>query len=129
MLVADTNVWARALLNDDAQEARKARKALAEARSQGAVFVPLIVFAELAWVLRSKWERDRVLTSLEGLLMTRAIVVEAPTLAQKAIEIAREGHGGLADHLIAQIGFANGAKEIITFDKAFSKALNVRRLK
>jgi predicted nucleic-acid-binding protein len=129
MLVADTNVWARALLNDDASEARKARKALAEARSQGAVFVPLIVFAELAWVLRSKWERDRVLTSLEGLLMTRGIVVEAPTLAQNAIECAREGNGGLADHLIAQIGFANGAKEIITFDKAFSKAPNVRRLK
>jgi predicted nucleic-acid-binding protein len=129
MLVADTNVWARALLNDDAAQARKARKALAEARSEGAVFVPLVVFAELAWVLRGKWERDRVLTSLESLLMTRGVMVETPALAQKAIECAREGRGGVADHLIAQIGFANGAKEIVTFDKVFSKTPNVRRLK
>ena len=129
MLVADTNVWARALLNDDPAEARKARKALAEARLQGAVFVPLVVFAELAWVLRSRWERDRALTTLESLLMTRGVVVETPVLAQKAIEFAREGHGGVADHLIAQIGFANGAAEIITFDKSFSRTPHVRRLK
>lgn len=128
MLVADTNVWARALLNDDVSEARKARKALADARAQGGVFVPLVVFAELAWVLRGKWDRDRVLAGLEGLLMTRGVVVEASGLAHKAIECVRDGHGGIADHLIAQIGFANGAEEIITFDKAFSKAPNVRRL-
>ena len=128
MLVADTNVWARALLNDDVSEARKARKAIADARAQGGVFVPLVVFAELAWVLRGKWDRDRVLAGLEGLLMTRGVVVEASGLAHKAIECAREGHGGIADHLIAQIGFANGAEEIITFDKTFSKAPNVRRL-
>ena len=40
-----------------------------------------------------------------------------------------EAYSGLADHLIAQIGFANGAKEIITFDKANSKAPDVRPLK
>jgi len=129
MIVADTNVWARALLNDDASEARRARKALGAARSQGGVFVPLVIFAELAWVLRGRWERDRVLMSLESLLMTRGVVVEASTLAQRALTSAREGHGGLADHLIVQIGFANGAKEIITFDKAFSKTPNVRLLK
>lgn len=129
MLVADTNVWARALLNDNPAEARRARKTLAEARLKGAVFVPLVVFAELAWVLRSKWERDRVLTTLESLLITRGVLVETPSLAQKAIESAREGHGGVADHLIARIGFANGATEIITFDKSFARTPHVRLLK
>ena len=47
MMVADTRVWARAYLNDDTTQAQKARKALAEARSKGGVFVPLIVLAEL----------------------------------------------------------------------------------
>src|SRR5215467_7506845 len=56
MVVADTNLWARAFLNDDASQSRKARKALADARSKGGVFVPLIIMAELAWVLRGKWE-------------------------------------------------------------------------
>jgi hypothetical protein len=35
VLAADTNVWARAYLNDDAAQAGKARTALAEARSSG----------------------------------------------------------------------------------------------
>ena len=129
MIVADTNLWARALLNDDASQARKARKALAEARSAGGVFVPLIVLAELAWVLRRRWERDRVLSTLETLLTTRGVTVESPTLALNALIATREGRGGFADHLIAEVGFANGAREVITFDERFSKSANVRRVR
>lgn len=58
MLAADTNVWARAYLNDEAVQARKARSALAEARTARGVFVPLLVLAELSWVLRGKWDRE-----------------------------------------------------------------------
>jgi predicted nucleic-acid-binding protein len=129
MIVADTNLWARAFLNDDATQSRKARKALAEARFKGGVFVPLIVLAELAWVLRARWERGRVLSTLESLLLTRGVTVESPTLALSALEATRKGRGGFADHLIAQVGFANGAREIITFDEQFSKTPKVRRVK
>jgi predicted nucleic-acid-binding protein len=59
VLAADTNVWARAYLNDDASQARRARSALAEARSATGVFVPLLVLAELSWVLRSKCKRTK----------------------------------------------------------------------
>ena len=128
MVVADTNLWARAFLNDDVSQSRKARKALAEARSKGGVFVPLIVMAELAWVLRGKWERDRVLSTLESLLLTRGVTVESPTLALNALTATREGQGGFADHLIAQVAFANGAREVITFDDKFSKSAKVRRV-
>lgn len=128
MVVADTNLWARAFLNDDASQSRKARKALAEARSKGGVFVPLIVMAELAWVLRGKWERGRVLSTLESLRLTRGVTVESPTLALNALTATREGQGGFADNLIAQVGFANGAKEVITFDDKFSKSAKVRRV-
>lgn len=131
MVVADTNVWARAHLNDHPTQARKARKALAEARGKGGVFVPLLVLAELSWVLRSaKWERARVLEALEALLQTRGVAVESPGLVREAIEATRAGGtGGFADHLIAQIGFAYGASEVITFDGKFGKAEHVRRLK
>ena len=128
MVVADTNLWARAFLNDDASQSRKARKALAEARSKGGVFVPLIVMTELAWVLRGKWERDRVLSTLVSLLLTRDVTVESPMLALNALTVTREGQGGFADHLITQVGFANGAKEVITFDDKFSKSAKVRRV-
>ncbi|MBL0313709.1 MAG: type II toxin-antitoxin system VapC family toxin [Holophagaceae bacterium] len=130
MIVADTNVWARAYLNDDEAQARRARKALAEARSQGGVFVPMVVMAELAWVLRGKWDRVRVLNTLESLLQTRGVVVESSALIREAIEATRQGgKGGFADHLVAQVGFANGAKEIVTIDDKFGKAAHVRRLK
>jgi predicted nucleic-acid-binding protein len=129
MIVADTNLWARAFLNDDASQSRKARKSLAEGRTKGGVFVPLIVLAELAWVLRGRWERDRVLSAIESLLVTRGVRVESPTLAIDALKATREGRGGFADHLIAQVGFANGAKEVITFDDQFSKSPKVRRVK
>lgn len=129
MVGADTNLWARAFLNDDASQSRKARKALAEARSKGGVFVPLIVLAELAWVLRGKWERERVLTTLESLLLTRGVIVESPALAFNALQATREGRGGFADHLMAEVGFANGAREVMTFDEKFSKSPKVRRVK
>lgn len=130
MVVADTNVWARAHLNDDPAQTRKARKALAEAQGDGGVFVPLLVMAELAWVLRGRWERDRVLEALENMLQTRGVQVESPSLVREALEATRlGGAGGFADHLIAHVGFANGAGGVITFDRKYGRAPNVQCLK
>lgn len=129
MITADTNVWARAYLNDDIDQAVKARHALALAQESAGVFVPLIVLAELAWMLRARWNRERILVTFEELLTARGVTVEARAVAQSAINAAREGNGGFADHLIAQVGFANGATETVTFDENFGKAAKVRRLK
>lgn len=128
MLTADTNVWARALLNDDHAQTRKARSALAQARSRDGAFIPLIVLAELSWVLRGRWEKERVLDALDGLLRARGVTVESPSLARKALEAARNGATGFADHLIAEVSFEAGVKEIITFDRAFGRLPRVRRL-
>jgi predicted nucleic-acid-binding protein len=130
MIVADTNVWARACLNDDELQAGKARKALEEARTAGGVFVPLIVLAELAWVLRSKWERSRVLATLDSLLQTQGVQVESPGIVREALDACRQpGKAGFADHLVAMVGFKNGAQEVLTFDLKFGKGLNVRTLR
>jgi predicted nucleic-acid-binding protein len=129
MLAADTNVWARAYLNDDAKQAAKARSALAQAGSAGGVFVPLLVLAELSWVLRGRWDRERILDTIESLLQTRGVVVESPALAWKALKASRKGAVGFADHLISEISFASGASEMITFDKAFARLPRVRRLR
>ena len=65
VIAADTNVWARAYLNDDLVQTRKSRSALVAARSAGGVFIPLLVLAELSWVLRGRWDRERVLSTIE----------------------------------------------------------------
>jgi predicted nucleic-acid-binding protein len=129
VLAADTNVWARAYLNDDPVQAGKSRSALAEARSAGGVFVPLLVLAELSWVLRGRWDRERVLSAIEGLLQTRGVVVESPALAWRALEASRKGAIGFSDHLIREIAVESGANEVITFDKAFGRLPGVRRLR
>jgi len=129
VIVADTNVWARALLNDDAAQAQRARRALAEARSRGGVFLPLIVLAELSCVLRSRWSAERVLSALESLLRTRGVTVEASEVARQALKATRANGGGFADHLIARVGFSNGASQVITFDEKFSRTARVRLLK
>ena len=76
-----------------------------------------------------KWDWERILAALESLLQTRGVAVESPPLIQAAIDAAREGHGSFPDHLIAQVGFANGATEILTFDPKFAKTRRVKHLK
>jgi predicted nucleic-acid-binding protein len=130
VIVVDTNVWARAFLGDHPQQSSRARQALAAARSKEGVFVPLVVMAELSWVLRSaRWERERILKTLESLLHTHGVTPEAPQIVQSAIDAARKGgRGGFADQLIAQVGFANGCREAVTFDLLLGKGSRIRRL-
>jgi predicted nucleic-acid-binding protein len=82
-----------------------------------------------AWVLRARWDRERILEAIGNLLQTRGVIVESHRVVQAALEATRGGGGGFPDHLIAQVGLANGAREIITFDQKFSRAEGVRRLK
>jgi predicted nucleic-acid-binding protein len=130
VIVVDTNLWARAVLGDDPGPSPRARQALATVRRKDGVFVPLVVLAELSWVLRSAgWARERILKALESLLRTRGVTVEAPQVAQAAIDATRKGgRGGFVDHLIAQVGFANGCREALTFDRLFGRGEKVRRL-
>lgn len=43
--------------------------------------------------------------ALDGLLRARGVTVESPTLARKALEAARNGAVGFADHLIAEVSY------------------------
>ncbi len=96
--------------------------------ASGGIFVPLIVLAELSWVLRGKWERERILNTIESLLQTRGVVVESPALAWKGLKASRKGAVGFADHLISEIAYESSASEIMTFGKTFGRLPRVRRL-
>jgi predicted nucleic-acid-binding protein len=125
MLAADTKVWARAYLNDDARQAR----AEIEAACKGeGIFVPLLVLAELYWVLSGDWEKARALDTLEHIFSTDGVVVESSTVAERALKESRAGGAGFADRLIAEVCFAGGANQVITFDKAFARQPRIRRL-
>jgi predicted nucleic-acid-binding protein len=127
-LAADTNVWARAYLNDDVKQAQRARAAIEAACGGEGIFVPLLVLAELFWVLDGEWERERVLDTLEQIFSTDGVIVESHTFAERALTESRGGGAGFADRLIAEVSFAEGVTEILTFDKAFGRLPRVRRL-
>jgi predicted nucleic-acid-binding protein len=124
MIAADTNVWARAYLDDNATQTRRACVAIKAACEADGIFV----LAEPAWVLRGRWERERVLDTLEEILTTDGVFVESRTVAERALVASRVGTVGLADLLIAEVSFAGGVSEIITFDRAFGRLSRVRRL-
>lgn len=128
MLAADTNVWVRAYLNDDVRQARQASAAIEAACGGEGMFVPLLVLAELFWVLNGEWERERVLDVLERIFSTEGVVVESHALAERALMESRAGGAGFADCLIAEVSFAAGVKRVVTFGKVFERQPRVRRL-
>ncbi len=128
MLTADTNIWARAYLNDDARQAQLARGVIATACKGEGIFIPLLILAELCWVLGSVWDKDRVVDTLERIFSTDGVTIESHALAERALKDSRAGGAGFADRLIAEVAFAEGVREILTFDKAFARQPHVRRL-
>jgi predicted nucleic-acid-binding protein len=129
MQAADTNVWARAYLNDDVRQAQQARTAIAAACGAEGIFVPLLVLAELFRVLAGAWEKERVLDTLEHIFSTDGVIVESHSLAERALKESRAGGAGFADRLIAEVAFAEGVREVLTFDKTFARHPRVRRLR
>lgn len=131
MIAADTNLWARAILGDDPKQSPKARRLLEQARDEEGVFVPLVVLAELAWVLGGApgWTRAQVLAALEHLLATEGVSVESAPAAMEALAAARQGQGDFPDHLIAAQARRQGCREVLTFDQKFGKSEGVRIVK
>ena len=80
-------------------------------------------------MLRGRWDRERILSTIESLLQTRGVVIESPALAWRALEASRKGAVGFADHMIREVAFEFGTSEVITFDKAFGRIPGVHRLK
>lgn len=122
MIAADTNIWARAILGDDAKQSPVARKAIGQAASSSGIFVPLLVFVELGWVLGSApgWASAQVQEALESLLNMEGVEVEDASLAREALALST-GAVGLADNLITLMAKERGCTKLLTFDARLAK--------
>jgi predicted nucleic-acid-binding protein len=110
----DTNVLARAVLNDDPPQSRAARKLLKEA---SLIAVPLPCLCELVWVLRQGAElaKDDVATAIRSLMNVGNVVVNRPA-AELGLAVLDAG-GDFADGAIAYEGAWLGGKTFVSFDK------------
>jgi predicted nucleic-acid-binding protein len=110
----DTNVLARAALNDDPAQSRAARKLLREA---SLIAVPLPCLCELVWVLRhgAKLLKDDVATDVRSLVNAGNVVVNRPA-AERGLAVLDAG-GDFSDGAIAYEGAWLGGETFVSFDK------------
>ncbi len=120
MRTLDTNVVARLLIGDDPQQKPIAERAFLEAIATGGVYLPDVVLAEVASVLRGyDLDRQSRYALLERLVRTRGVVVDDIDAVIDALEQFCQG-GDLADQLILSRAARIGALPVLSFDQRFS---------
>lgn len=118
MLGIDTNVLVRLLVEDDAEQTRRAQRLVARAVEAGdAVVISLLVLLETEWVMRSRYafEKDAVLRSLRRLLEAREFDFEDEPAIEEALYRYHESAAGFADCLIAAHNRRLGCAATATF--------------
>jgi predicted nucleic-acid-binding protein len=119
-MIADTNILLRAIVGDDAKQARLAEAELAKADS---VVIPIPVFCELVWVLRQTYGMPaiEVAEAVRGLLDSAKVLTNRPA-AEAGLALLEDG-GDFADGAIAHEGRERGGNTFVSFDKDAVKLL------
>lgn len=119
-LTADTNVLVRAIVADDARQAKIAQAALAEAER---VAITSPALCELVWVLtRGYGVGAREAGAAIRLLMASANVEANRPAVEAGLALLDDG-GDFADGVIAFEGAALGGDEFASFDRDAVKRL------
>lgn len=128
MKTLDTNVVVRLLIGDDPQQTPIAEQAFLAAIATGGVYLPDVVLAEVAWVLRG-YDLDRATRYqlLERLVRTRGVVVDDIDAVIDALEQFSLG-GDLADQLILARASSAAALPVLSFDRRFASSEGVELL-
>ena len=110
----DTNVLARAVLQDDAEQARAAAKILEEA---SLIAISLPCLCELAWILLrgAQFPKEKVAVAIRALLDAGNVVMNRPAV-EAGLSILAAG-GDFADGVIAYEGNWLGGETFVSFDK------------
>jgi len=116
----DTNVLARAIIQDDPVQCETARALL---RQAARIVVSLPCLCELVWVLRAiKVSRADIAYSIRTLLDTDTVVMNRPAV-QIGLAIHDAG-GDFADGIMAYEGRALASATFVSFDRKAVKLLS-----
>jgi|SRR5437016_4409164 len=118
-VTADTNVLARAFLEDHPEQSKVAQAALSKAEI---VALTVATLCELVWVLRSyKIQQTDIAGTIRNLINGANIVVNRPA-AEAGLAMLDAG-GDFADGVIAYDGKWLGADTFVSFDRKAVKLL------
>jgi predicted nucleic-acid-binding protein len=118
-VVVDTNVLVRAVVRDDAAQARVAAKVLTDA---ALIAVALPCLCEFVWVLRKVYGFQATDIAAAIRALVAAANVQVNRLAVEAGLSVLEADGDFADGVIAYEGAWLGGETFLSFDK---KAVSV----
>ena len=131
MIAIDTNVLLRLFINDDEQQATKAR-ALFESQAANGQFlwVADIVLAELVWALDKRYARPRaaVCAALNALTENATVVAESSDCLDEVITLYEQGPAGFVDCLLAVKARRAGCNALRTFEKKMKSLPGVKLL-
>jgi predicted nucleic-acid-binding protein len=113
-ITADTNVLARAILQDDTAQCRTARKFSKDAKL---IAVSLPSLCELVWLLRqgAKLSKEDVAVAIRALLSADNVVMNRPAV-ESGLALLEAG-GDFADGIMAHEGRWLGGEVFVSFDK------------
>jgi len=113
-ITPDTNILVRAVMRDDAKQARSAARLLKDAE---VIAVSLTSLCEFVWVLRRVYNvgRQDISAALEALLDAGNVAVNRPAV-DAGLAVLRAG-GDFADGLIAYEGNWLGGETFVSFDR------------
>lgn len=114
----DTNVLARYILQDDAQQSEQASQFLESLTADHKGFVSIIVLIELVWLLRRVYKQTRLQVAeiLDELLAVDTLVFEQYAHIYHALATYKSVSSDFSDLLINRLNHAYGCDYTVTFD-------------
>ncbi|NRF68847.1 type II toxin-antitoxin system VapC family toxin [Aquincola sp. S2] len=131
MIAVDTNVLVRLLVNDDADQAAKARRFFdAQAEREEPVWVADTVLVELGWTLLRAYGRPRadLVVALRALTAHATVALESPEAVSEALALFERGPADFADCLLCAKARLAGCGGVATFDRAMKTLAGVKLL-
>ena len=124
MIGVDTNVLVRYFAKDDETQAAAARSFFErQARVGEKVRIGVIVLAELAWVLQSRFgaSRDELGEVVDELLADRRFDLQDEEAVSVVVNDFLSSSAGFVDLLIAAVNTLHGCVHTMTFDRNAAK--------
>lgn len=114
----DTSILIRYLVQDDPSQFLRASKIIEKLTEQAPGFVSVVVIAEVAWVLRSRYKAKplEIADAIERILSIDTLIVQNEQQVYQAVVAVKAGEGTLADALICALGSSAGCLSTLTFD-------------